>query len=383
MKKLTFTLLIALVTLFILTGSVAATETLASLREQYPDSSKWNDSFDGSGQCSGFARMICYKLYDSEFYINNSDGKWTKHTDVSYIDSLKPGDLVRYDGHSVVITGIVNEETISIVDCNGVGKNTVSWRDIPRKKLKENYSHVYSSPYSFVDSAMTTDAHVKLYQTAVVTARTGLNVRERADISSTNIAYLSTGTTVKVCGYPITDSSGYTWRKLLGQNGWVCSEYLDIQSGEYMISGTYRIQNANGKYVTYTGVPTNDTNIVMFDSQEGMDSLLLQQWVFEPLMAFSDSGDIVYRICPVLDESYSLDCDATNNETLHLWENLDIDAQKWIVEVSSDGSLAFVNYGSGLLLDVKNNSADNYAEVITYTANGTNAQKFHLLPSGD
>lgn len=331
MKKLTSVLMrniAMLFTAFLLACNVSATETLASLRDKYPDGMKWDKSFYGSWQCSGFARMICYEYYDSEYSINNGDGKWKEYTDVSYIDtSLKPGDLVRYNGHSVVITGIVDDDTVSIVDCNGYGDNRVHWRDIPRKNLKINFVHVHSAPYALDDAVA--NAHIKLYQTAVVTAKTGLTVRKSADINSEKIGYLSTNSTVSVCNYPITDSSGYTWRKLLGQDGWVCGTYLDIRSGEYMVSGTYRIQNANGKYLSYTSEPANDTNIVMFDSQEGMDSIVLQQWVFKPLMAFSDSGAIVYRIYPVLDDNYSLDCDATNNETLHLWEALDIEAQQW------------------------------------------------------
>lgn len=381
MKKLTSVLVwnIAMIfTIFLLTCSVSATATLDSLREKYPDGLEWNGSFDGSIQCAGFARMVCYELYDSEYHINYGDGSWKEYTDVSYIDNyLKPGDLVRYNGHSVVITGIIDDDTVSIVDCNGYGDNRVHWREKSREELKNNFIHVYSAPYALDDAVA--NAHIKLYQTAVVTAKTGLTVRKSADINSEKIGYLSANSTVRVCNYPITDSSGYTWRKLLGQDGWVCGAYLDIRSGEYMVSGTYRIRNANGKYLSYTGEPANDTNIVMFDSQEGMDSIVLQQWVFKPLMAFSDSGAIVYRIYPVLSENYSLDCDATNNETLHLWETLDIAAQQWIVEVKSDGSLSFINYGSRLLIDVKDNSAENNADVITYWENGTTAQKFYLV----
>ena len=64
----------------------AAGLSLAQLQAKYVAGTPWNDSFDGSIQCAGFARLMCYEAYGSEYYINNG-GKWKQYTNVSYIDS--------------------------------------------------------------------------------------------------------------------------------------------------------------------------------------------------------------------------------------------------------------------------------------------------------
>lgn len=125
--------------------------------------------------------------------------------------------------------------------------------------------------------------------------------------------------------------------------GWVCESYLRITGGQSIVSGIYKIQNANGKFLSYTSTPTNDVNIVMYDDLSDTELADLQLWNFQPITAFSDSGAIVYRITPVLNSNYSLDCDSGNNELLHLWKNLDIGAQQWIVEIRSDGSMRILN----------------------------------------
>lgn len=132
----------------------AAGLSLAELQAKYPDGSVWNGSFDGSRQCAGFARLMCYEAYGSEFYINN-DGRWKKYTAVSYIDNgLKAGDLVRYKNngidHSVFITGVFGDQ-VSFGDCNANGtRNGVRWDTMKRSLLKNGFHHAYSAPYDFV-----------------------------------------------------------------------------------------------------------------------------------------------------------------------------------------------------------------------------------------
>ncbi len=97
------------------------------------------------------------------------------------------------------------------------------------------------------------------------------------------------------------------------------------------------------------------------------------------MFAYSDYGAIVYRITPVLNSNYSLDCDSTNNELLHLWESLDIGAQQWIIEVRTDGSLRILNNATRLALDVYNGNSANNTEVITYTSHNGTPQQFFLV----
>lgn len=377
-RTLSFILLLVSFSLLTFSASAANNEglTIVELQEKYPDGSKWYDSFDGSSQCAGFARLLCYEAYGSDYWINNSDGKWIKYTDSSYIDnSLKAGDYIRFNGHSVFVTGVF-ENTVSIADCNNDWKCTVRWTTITKDNLKHNFSHVYSAPYDLNASQAN---KVKLYQTATVVAKTALTIRQYPDINSKSVGTLKFGTTVNVCHHPITDGSGYTWRLLMDGRGWVCSNYLRITSGRFVVAGKYKIQCANGKYLSYTSTPANDVNIVIYDDLSQTNLANQQIWNFQPLFYYSDWGAIVYRISPVLNSNYSLDCDSTNNELLHLWEALDIGAQQWIVEIRSDGSMRILNNATRLSLDIINGNNTNNTEVITYTSHNGNNQKFYLV----
>lgn len=144
--------------------------SISQLKEKYPAGSKWNGSFDGSIQCAGFARLLCYEAYGSEYYTNNADGKWVKHTNVSYIDTgLKAGDLVRYknNGHSVFVVG-VSTDSVEIADCNYDWANTVRWTTIPKSVLKNGFTHAYSAPYELTSNTVpATPPEITLSQSSV------------------------------------------------------------------------------------------------------------------------------------------------------------------------------------------------------------------------
>ena len=206
-------------------------------------------------------------------------------------------------------------------------------RDITYDELASSINS-YGGLYrivSFKNWSNNTANRVNLYETATVTAKTTLTIRKQPNINSASVGYLNSGAIVNVTHYPITDSSGYTWRLLLDGRGWVCWDYLKVTHGQSMISGNYRIQSANGKFLSYTDTPQNDVNIVMYEDLSGTELANNQIWEFTPLFYYNDSGAIAYRITPVLNSNYSLDCDPGNNELLHLWQNYDINAQYWMI----------------------------------------------------
>ena len=142
----------------------AAGLTIEQLMEKYPDGSKWTSSFDGSYECAGFARLLCYEAYGSDYWINNNGG-WKKYTDSSYIDNgLKAGDYVRYKegtvmsdgqihpGHSVFVVGVYDDE-VAIADCNSDWDDTVRWGTIERSVLKKYFNRAYSAPYELPASS--------------------------------------------------------------------------------------------------------------------------------------------------------------------------------------------------------------------------------------
>ena len=120
-KKIVFSLvsiifvMITTVTTFAITQSDFNSK-LASLRNQYPNYSVWNDYFDGGHQCWGFARLIAFNVYGSHV------DQWPK---VYTMSGVKAGDVIQYgnesgSGHTIFVTS-VSGNTITYVDCNGNG----------------------------------------------------------------------------------------------------------------------------------------------------------------------------------------------------------------------------------------------------------------------
>ncbi len=336
------------------------------------------NSFNGKCiQCMGFAYACQYLTMDG-FDGYSASENWD-YTDAMV--RLKPGDVIRYYiggvKHSIFVTK-VDGDTITYMDCNGTGGGCIIRQNqtISKSSLKSVFVYATHAPVELVSNAAN---RISLVQTAVVTAKTTLIVRENPGVSSAKIGSLKSGATVQVTGYPITDNSGLVWRRLL-TGGWVCGSYLHITSNnEYLVSGTYRIQNENGKFLSYVTNPANDVNIVMYDELKGTDLEALQQWNFQPVYYNNATGDIAYRITPVLNSKFSLDCDSTQQEALHLWDTLDIGAQIWWLHVRADNSLMFINDATSFCLDVKNASSQNNAEVITYESNNSIAQMFYIV----
>ncbi len=74
-------------------------------------------------QCAGFADYMIYVIFGS---VNSDDFyKATKYTDVFTKDYVfQPGDLLRWNGHSVVVYK-VSGDTVSFIECNYGGKNCI------------------------------------------------------------------------------------------------------------------------------------------------------------------------------------------------------------------------------------------------------------------
>lgn len=330
-------------------------------------------------QCMGFAYALQYLAFDKfDGYSSSENWDYT-----NAMANLKPGDVIRlWVGsvkHSIFVTKI-DGDTIYYMDCNGTGGGCIIRHNqtITKTALKSKFVYVSHSPVELVSNADNVN-RVNLFETAIVTARSGLTIREQPDINSAKVGYLSSNESVRVCRYPLTDSSGYTWRYLLDERGWVCSDYLNITSGQIIVSGNYKIQCENGKYITYTSSPKNGVNIVMYDDLSNTELASQQIWNFEPLFYFGDCGFIIYKITPVLNSKFALDSDTKNNENVSLWESHNGANQQWIMEIRSDGSLRFNNNGTRWVLDVRNGSTENNAEVITYTSHDGDNQKFYLI----
>lgn len=122
----------------------------AELRREYPYGSVWNGICEKSKECHGFALMLGEYIGGGR----NVKNTWSQLYNVSVIDNLKPGDIIRYQtnyhrtnrwkgGHTIMIT-TVNGNNVTFVDCNGSDSHDlkVRWdRPTTKSKLKGLFRH--------------------------------------------------------------------------------------------------------------------------------------------------------------------------------------------------------------------------------------------------
>ena len=151
-------------------------KTLAKLKKKFPHGKYWNhvgmsgnnqDGYTNSPcpshdttatcncyvvngkkmawQCQGFAMKCGYDAYGSDPYT------WPQLTNVSALDNLKPGDIVRYyttnNEHSIFVTA-VSGDTVTFGDCNGTSqKCQIRWdATTTKQKLRSVLKTLYRAP---------------------------------------------------------------------------------------------------------------------------------------------------------------------------------------------------------------------------------------------
>ena len=101
-----------------------------------------------SWQCMGFAEKLGYDATGANPR-DNANG-WQTVTSASALDSLKPGDIVRYknNGHSIYVIG-VNGDTVVYADCNSDGHCKIRWdATISKATLRASFSYLRVAPGS-------------------------------------------------------------------------------------------------------------------------------------------------------------------------------------------------------------------------------------------
>ncbi len=152
--------------------------TLEELQDKFPHGKYWNggdpDSWtetpcthhgncpNGGGcgcnsfmkqsiQCMGFAEQLGY---DATGYTprKNANG-WQTYTSSSALNDLKPGDIVRRNGHSMYVIG-VDGDNVTIADCNSKNRScNIRWgHTLTKSDLTYNFEHVRSAPFELVRS---------------------------------------------------------------------------------------------------------------------------------------------------------------------------------------------------------------------------------------
>ena len=91
------------------------------------------NSFDKAIQCMGYAYKIAYELVG----VSAREFKKSKTLDAS---KLRVGDVIRYNGHSICVTG-VKGKSISFTDCNYDKKCGIRWGQMKLSEIKK-FSYV-------------------------------------------------------------------------------------------------------------------------------------------------------------------------------------------------------------------------------------------------
>lgn len=253
--------------------------TLEELREKFPDGKYWNGgnadswtespcthhgycgSYDGScgcnsfmglsTQCMGFAEKLGY---DATGYSprNNANG-WYTYTSISALDNLKPGDIIRSNGHSVYVTD-VEGSTITYADCNYNGNCNIRWgvtRDV--SAFRNYFSYVRSAPFALTSGYLTQCERFSSLGTVTVTEETAVWTSPctgEVYADSVQSGTLPAGEKIAVSAL-YRNSLGEFWYKV-SYNGMVCYLFagntLDFQSSANTISITNVTAPVNTEY---------------------------------------------------------------------------------------------------------------------------------------
>ncbi len=267
-----FSLLLAVVLLLcflpagIIEAQAASTLTLAELREKFPHGYYWNhadnpgadqNNQDGYSStpcprhgnigtatqtCNGFApngRQLSWQCmgyaeklgYDATGYNpRNDEGGWHTYTSVTALDDLKPGDIVRYDTHSIYVTG-VSGETVTFTDCNYSARCYIRWdATISMSKLRSSFQYVRSAPFSMteepVDCGCSTQ-YAGTYKCTTVTSY--LNIRSGHGTGYSIAGSIPPGGIVTVTEASGTANSDWAHVSYNGITGYASMQYLQKQ----------------------------------------------------------------------------------------------------------------------------------------------------------
>jgi len=283
---LSVVVLVGMIPLVSLPVGAATTLSLAQLKEKFPDGKYWNCvgvgtnnengytsspcpshastatcngyTLNGSGelawQCHGFVRKLSYDYYGNDIM------QWNQ---VTNLDSLKPGDGIRYkwDGHTIWVTD-VNGETITFADCNSDGQCVIRWGETITKSdiLKRGFNKVYSAPYALEGGTTPTptpDYHecsncVSVKKGGYVDVESMLRVRSGPGTDYSVVMYFDPDTAVEID----TECNGWYHATDVNKNGgWVSSEYVVITYSESAYPGKPQFKNLKSVY-------TNEEEIV-------------------------------------------------------------------------------------------------------------------------
>ena len=252
-----------------LTVSAEATSrmTLAELQAKFPNGKYWNhqpgtaanpdswtdtpsthgrphniytgscgcNCYDGAIQCHGFALKLGADAFGA-----GSPRNWSRikgSTAVSYLDSLKPGDIITSDSpyHTVFVIGVTGT-TVTVGECNRGYDNRIEWGRVINKSKIRNYGglEIYIAPDTLTTSAPSTTPTVKpeiSVSKNSVSMKAGQSVTLTVTVKTTSdsiiVPQVSTTQNMISWNWGKQSSDGTTWRIPLTING-TCAGTTDF-----------------------------------------------------------------------------------------------------------------------------------------------------------
>lgn len=179
------------------------------------------NSFMGmSIQCMGFAEKLGYDAtgYNPRL---NANG-WYTYTSVSALNNIKPGDIVRRNGHSIYVIG-VDGETVTFADCNSRNRScNIRWGGVTTKsQLRTYFEHVRSAPFPLVSGYLGScdvyNSHGQVTLPAELTLKS-YPCRTDTHQDSADVAAVSGGTILDIVGL-YRNSVGEYWYETRWEGG--------------------------------------------------------------------------------------------------------------------------------------------------------------------
>ena len=170
---------------------------------------------------------------------------------------------------------------------------------------------------------------------------------------------------------PAADSPYYSADGRLHPDGSASGE-ASFADGVYYIASKL---NINMRFDVAYGGTSNGTNLWLYSSNES---------IAQQFRITRQSDGKTYRLQAVCNDLYIDNGGSSANDfNTHMWEWENTGAQLWYITDAGNGWYTFVNHDSGLVLDVQNGNTANGTNIQQHTSNGTDSQKFRLIPVGN
>lgn len=244
------------------------------------------NSYGSAIQCMGYANLISYKITG----VDRNEYEESKSLKVS---ELRVGDIIRFSGHSVVVTGVKGEK-ISITDCNYGSRCIIRWTVVDadwftgvqyvlhlkgntRKNTNINFHDAYKSEDGPLDPVVPDNADEEDTdcETWKMEDSDSLNIRKKASTNADIVGSIPAGERFRVYGKSYDGE--YLWAKVSygDSTGYSVLNYSTYVSGKYEVPKFTKTQSsyktADGISLTWKKVSgANRYKVYLYNSKKDL-----------------------------------------------------------------------------------------------------------------